>query len=44
MEEMLEMSNKEFDRYHIIQKVCEKQITQKEVGILLMLSAIRSRT
>ena len=41
MKEIVEMSKKELDRYHIIQKVIEKQITQKKAAELLNLSSDR---
>ena len=37
MEELLEMSKKELDRYHILQKVKEKQLTQKQAAKFLNL-------
>jgi molybdenum-dependent DNA-binding transcriptional regulator ModE len=38
MEELLEMSTKELDRLHILRKIVEKSITQKQAAKLLKLS------
>jgi Helix-turn-helix domain len=41
MQEILEMSKKEIDRLHILQKLLEKQITQKKAAELLNLKSDR---
>jgi hypothetical protein len=41
MSEVVEMSNKELHRYNIVQKVIEKQITQKKAAELLSLKSDR---
>lgn len=35
MKEIIHMSKKELDRHHIIQKVIDKEITQKKAAELL---------
>ena len=41
MKEIIEMSERELDRHHIIQKVVDKQITQKKAAELLNLKSDR---